>query len=126
VKIHDSGFQGNPVVTAAVSSDAYDVTTWFVCDGDASSSLECRLGEQTSESLDSASSFLDGCKGATTEPVLDANGTRISDSTVAATSSTDCSGTSTDDGTLYVRVRSTSAITSRSASCTYELRISVD
>jgi hypothetical protein len=118
--IADEGLGGDPVVTVAVSS-GFTVSTWFVCDGRRTSESSCLHGSSDYERVGD----VEGCRGERVEPELDANGAPIgepSDDNVATTT-TDCSGTSSDNGTLYIRVdRSASTRTT----CSYELTINVE
>lgn len=100
IPVKDTGWTGNPVITAMVSSTSFDVATWFICDeGGTPNSLECRVGSKVPYDVGGGVGYDDGCLGVDSED--EDVGTRVN----FAVSSTDCSGTSDDNGTLYVRVR---------------------
>lgn len=125
VRVRDTGLGGDPVITVTATSNV-DVTAWFACNGERSEGLECSIGSETSARLDDARPFLRGCQGADTGPELDEDGREISGSGGRAVQlTTDCSGTTSDDGELYVRVAPLSAL-SDSSTCSYALRITVE
>jgi hypothetical protein len=45
---------------------------------------------------------------------------------VVVRSTTDCSGTSDDNGTVYVRIERASSLDSKYSSCSYDVTITVD
>jgi hypothetical protein len=109
VHVADKGLGGDPEVKVVVSS-GFTVTTWFVCDGHHRAlDAKCVHGTSDPERIDD----VEGCRG---ERLDD-----IPDDVVMTT--TDCDGTSNDDGTLYIRV-TRSAFTEDT--CSYDLSIAVE
>lgn len=126
VRARDTGMGGDPIITATIPSTNFDITAWFVCDGDSAERLECKFGSETSEPLDGAHPLLNGCQGTDTGPELDDNGNEIIGSGGRAVQmTTDCSDTSNDDGVLYVRVKSLAPSSKRTA-CSYSLSVTVE
>ncbi len=123
VHIRDTGLGGNPVVSVSVSSQDFEVVTWFVCDGGHRGEPECQYGSEAYETVGS-SSPVRGCRGAELGPSPTAENATQLDSGVLVESTTECSGTSSDDGTLFIRVRQRpSSSPSVPRSCSYELRV---
>lgn len=91
VQIDDSGFGGDPNVR--VRASAGTVTTWFVCKSGEVVSLDCRGAPGPAESFGGAAGQVEGCEA---DPTADPP---------VVVSATDCSGTSDDDGVLWIRVR---------------------
>lgn len=121
VHVSDTGLGGDPVINVAVSS-GFTVTTWFVCDG----------GHRASDSqcLHGSSDYLrvgdvEGCRGERVEPMYDENGVQVGETSNddVASTTTDCTGTSSDDGTLYIRVERSP---STEVTCSYDLSIDVE
>jgi hypothetical protein len=125
VHVRDTGLGGNPVVSVAVSSDDFEVQTWFVCDDGHRGETECQYGAETYETPGDALRWVKGCTGRELEPTTAPDGTTQLDSGVVATSVTECTGTSSDNGTLFVRVRQRSSFQRSSLACSYGLSIDV-
>lgn len=114
VHIADRGLGGNPEVSVLVSS-GFEVTTWFVCDDRHTATSECSHGSSDYARIGG----VEGCRGDALE--APSGETSVSADTMAS-STTDCSGTSSDDGVLYIRVERTA---SAGSVCTYDLTIRV-
>lgn len=97
VHIDDTGFGGDPNITVQVPS-GFTASTWFVCDGNRSSTTLCMDGYPASD---------------------DPFGTGGCESDFVRLT-TDCDGTSDDNGWLYVRVTSSAPV------CGYDLSIDVE
>ena len=108
VHIKDTGFGGDPNITVSVP-EGFSVTTTFVCDTGSVIETECLQGEPDQ----------DGCRG--TDSITDEIGNVSYTNDVIAASTTDCTGTSDDDGMLYIRVEASSP-----SKCSYSLTIDVD
>ncbi len=118
VHIVDRGAGGDPNIDVLVSS-GFTVSTWFVCDGGKTSNLDCTYGDSDYVRVGN----VEGCRGKELEDQKTPEGSTIVNADVAASSTTDCSGTTSDDGTLYIRVdRAASA----GKACSYDLTIHVD
>jgi hypothetical protein len=118
VHVSDRGLGGDPVIRVLVSS-GFEVATWFVCDEGRSASSECLDdGSRPFETVN----YVDGCQGKAVDGETTPSGTTEPSPGVMASSTTDCSGTSSDDGILYVRVEHTGPAGS---GCTYDLTIDV-
>lgn len=117
VHIVDRGLGGDPEVNVVVPS-GFEVTTWFVCDDRRTTATECSHGSSDYVRVGG----VEGCRGARLEGQTTPEGSTIMSPDVMASSTTDCSGTSSDDGTLYIRVDRTS---SAGKTCTYDLTIDV-
>ncbi|MBS2014563.1 MAG: hypothetical protein JST00_16875 [Deltaproteobacteria bacterium] len=117
VPIRDTGFGGDPIITAAVSSRSFTVSTWFVCANKRRGDVSCSVGDTASDTTSDGSQ---GCRGKDIVPGDDI-GIDLEDG-VAVTSTTDCPGTSDDDGTLYIRVR---RVSSFGGACGYDLDLVV-
>jgi len=118
VHVSDTGLGGDPNVAVTVPQ-GYSVTTWFVCDGGRVVDKMCLQGSSEYMTVEG----IEGCRGSVPDSFTDQNGNTVYPSDVVAVSTTDCSGTSDDDGTLYIRVERSS---SSSTACTYDLSIAVD
>ena len=118
VHVSDTGLGGDPNVAVTVPQ-GFAVTTWFVCDRGRVTDATCLQGSSEYMTIEG----VEGCRGSVPEPFADANGTTTYPTEVVAASTSDCSGTSDDDGTVYIRVERSSS--SRNA-CTYDLSIAVD
>lgn len=117
VHVSDTGLGGDPNVAVTVP-EGFSVSTWFVCDH----------GRVETTCLHGSSEYMtvegvEGCRGSVPEPVPDENGNTIFRSDLVAASTTDCSGTSDDDGTLFIRVERS---TSSASTCAYGVAIAVD
>jgi hypothetical protein len=86
-KVLDRGFGGNPIVTVS-APEGYEVTTWFTCTSGSPVNFSCSRGKENDEPSVTSST---GCIN------IQPSG--------SVSSSTDCSGTDTDDGTVLLRVR---------------------
>ena len=117
VHIKDTGIGGDPVVKVSVPS-GFTVTTWFDCDHGTPLTSECQYGSSDPLRIDEA----EGCRSRDVEPVTDSNGATTLGTGSLATSTTDCSGTSSDNGTLYIRVERNDTF----AACSYDLAIDVE
>ena len=117
VHVKDTGAGGDPTITASVSSSKFQVTTWFVCDGARSQNTQCQYGTEAATRIEGAL----GCNGKDFEPATD-QGSTVLDTGSGTTTTTDCSGTSDDDGVLYIRVQRRSL----STDCAYELSVKVE
>jgi len=117
VPIRDTGLGGDPNVHVRIS-DGYAVTTWFLCGGGRRGSSAC-TGDRDSTQLEG----FDGCTSVVPPPAVDERGNTVISTYDVASLTTDCPGTSDDDGMLYIRVRRAS---SYAASCSYDLGIDVD
>lgn len=107
IPIEDTGLGGDPVVTVSIASRDFSVTAWFECRDGQSGTLTCDVGEERGESLDDERPFVKGCDARAIGSEVDDEGRDVIGTTVQAVRvSMDCNGTPTDDGTLYVRVRS--------------------
>jgi len=86
--VKDRGIGGDPVVTVN-APEGYEVTTWFSClTGNPPSDFACSRGETVTE-----------------KDIRPTPGCKTIAPSGSVVSSTDCSGTSDDDGTVLVRVR---------------------
>lgn len=110
VHVADTGLGGDPIVKVAVSS-GFTVSTWFVCDGRPTSESKCINGSSEYSRV----GYVEGCRG---ERVEDGP----TDDNVATTT-TDCTGTSADNGNLYIRVERSA---STKATCSYNLSIAIE
>lgn len=119
IPIRDTGLGGDPVITAAVSSSSFSVSSWFVCWNKRRGDTTCTVGSTANEN---ASDGSQGCKGKDIEPGVDDLGAIVLDNGTAVTTTTDCPSTSDDDGMLYIRVQ---RVSSFSNACGYELEVSV-
>lgn len=122
IAIDDTGIGGDPVITASVSSQAFTVTTWFVCASGHPGTTECQFGSEANERVND-DVYVYGCRGEDLDPVDDGSGSIVLDNGNGVVSTTDCSATSDDDGVLYVRVERTSSLSSE---CSYRLNVSVE
>lgn len=88
LRVKDRGLGGDPVVTVS-APEGYEVTTWFTCaTGTPEKGFACSRGSEV------------------TEPdVAPGPGCTSVAPSASVSSSTDCSGTSDDDGTVLVRIR---------------------
>jgi hypothetical protein len=118
VHVSDTGIGGNPNVTVSVPQ-GFSVTTWFVCDQGYVNDKTCLQGSPETMTVND----VEGCRGSVPEPTTDASGTTVYPTDEVAASTTDCSGTSDDNGTLFVRVERTS---SQASTCSYDLSIAVE
>ncbi|MDB4944126.1 MAG: hypothetical protein JWP97_3660 [Labilithrix sp.] len=117
VHVSDTGLGGDPNISVTVPY-GFRVSTWFVCDGGHHTAThECLNGTPEQSTVQG----LPGCAG-DTGYVPDENGDSTYSSDPVARSTTDCSGTSDDDGTLYIRVDQLPS----STSCSYDLTVQVD
>lgn len=135
VPIRDTGLGGNPVITATVYSASFEVSTWFICNEGVRPTVECQVGSEADRVSDLQSGFAEGCAGADSEQEKDYRGSDVGGPPVNfVVSTTDCSGTSDDDGVLYVRVRRKALYGGDSPSdsealawqCSYELSLLVE
>jgi hypothetical protein len=118
VHVKDTGAGGDPTITAFVSSASFEITSWFVCDGARSQDSQCQYGSEGVTKIENAA----GCEGKEYEPATDSLGSTVLDTGRGATTTTDCKGTSDDNGVLYIRVRRRSLATA----CSYELSVKVE
>lgn len=128
IPIQDTGLGGDPVITAIVSSTSFEVSTWFLCD-EGNPTLECQVGSEADRISDGHIGYQEGCRGVDSEP--DSSGSDGGARVNFAVSTTDCSGTSDDNGMLYVRVRhvpsfTTSAELALKWECGYQLSVRVE
>ncbi len=114
VHVADRGLGGNPEVSVLVSS-GFEVTTWFVCGDRHTATSECSHGSSDYARVGG----VEGCRGNALEGP---SGEIDVSADTMASSTTDCSGTSSDDGDLYIRVERTA---SAGSVCTYDLSIRV-
>jgi hypothetical protein len=87
VDVKDRGVGGDPQITVSAPA-GYEVTTWFTCLTGTTEVHSCRHGDTFEDT-----SVLPGKACISVAP------------SASVTSTTDCSGTSDDDGTLLIRVR---------------------
>jgi hypothetical protein len=118
VHVSDTGLGGDPNVAVSVPQ-GFSVTTWFVCDHGRVTDKTCLQGSPESMTVND----VEGCRGSVPEPTTDASGTTVYATDEVAASTTDCSGTSDDDGVLFIRVERSS---SQSSTCSYDLSIAVE
>jgi hypothetical protein len=118
VHVSDTGLGGDPNVTVSVPQ-GFSVTTWFVCDQGRVTNKTCLQGSSEYMTVND----VEGCRGSVPEPATDANGNTVYASDEVAASTTDCSGTSDDNGTLFIRVERSS---SQASTCAYDLSIVVE
>ncbi len=118
VHVSDTGLGGNPNVSVAVSQ-GFSVTTWFVCDQGRVTDKVCLQGSSETTTVDG----VEGCRGAVPEPGTDASGNTVYPTDPVAASTTDCSGTSDDNGVLFIKVERSSSV---SSSCAYDLSVAID
>lgn len=130
VPIEDTGLGGDPVITVSVASRDFSVTAFFACKDGKLGTLTCDLGEERGESLDDDHPFVKGCDARDVGSEVDEQGRDVIGTSVKAVRlSMDCNGTPTDDGTLYVRVRSAGVGVGGSAAklpCSAALAIDVE
>ena len=119
VHVTDTGGGGNPNIRVTIT-EGFAVSSWFVCDGGHSiSDQSCLDGSYEPSEVDGHA----GCRGETIGSYDDENGNYAgysSDRTERST--TDCSGTTDDNGFLYIRVDRASSY----GACSYDLTINVD
>ncbi|MDB4934868.1 MAG: hypothetical protein JWP87_1840 [Labilithrix sp.] len=108
--VSDTGFGGDPVVTVAVSS-GFTVTTWYACDTRSTAASQCMHGTSDPTRIGD----VEGCRGERVEGAAEDDD--------VATTTTDCEGTSSDDGTLYIRVERSPYT---EVACSYELKVGVE
>jgi hypothetical protein len=118
VHVSDTGIGGNPNIGVSVPQ-GFSVTTWFVCDQGRVVDKTCLQGSSESMTVND----VEGCRGSVPDPTTDANGTTVYATDEIAASTTDCSGTSDDNGTLFIRVERSS---SQASTCSYDLSIVVE
>lgn len=126
VHVKDTGLGGNPIVSVAVSSADFELQTWFLCDDERRGETDCQYGADAYETVGDLRSSARGCRGDALEPARTVGGSTQLDTGVLAESVTECSGTSSDDGTLFIRVRQRGGSRPVSSlACSYELRVFV-
>lgn len=118
VHVSDTGLGGDPNVHVSVSQ-GFSVVTWFVCDQGRAVDTTCLQGSSETMTVGG----VEGCRGSVPEPTTDPDGNTVYPTDDVATSTTDCSGTSDDNGMLFIRVERSS---SASSTCSYDLSITVD